>query len=64
MKTKIEAALARDVDSPHGWLSDAQNAQLEYDEFNSSIRFCGEGSIDLSHMIEIVLSAAKKVPGE
>ena len=49
--------LASEVDDDCGWLSDAQNARPEWDAGNRSVRFCGEGSIDVGHMVSIVLEA-------
>lgn len=43
------------VHNEYEWLSDAQGAQLEVESFDSSVRFCGEGSIDVSHMVSNVL---------
>lgn len=65
MSTDLHSAavanLAAEVDDEHGWLSDAQYAQLEWDEDNQSISFCGEGSIDVGHLVSIVLGAVERV---
>ena len=53
VKNLAVRALQDDALDECGWLSDAQGAQLEL--FNESVGFCGEGSIDLWHMVEIVL---------
>jgi len=54
------AALIADVHEEDGWLSDAQNAQLDTTWSGDAVSFCGEGSIDLSH----VASIAARVWGE
>ena len=53
--------LADDVHAEDGWLSDAQHAQLEWDASMHAVRFCGEGSIDVGHMVAIV-QAAHRTP--
>ena len=53
--------LADDVHAEDGWLSDAQYAQLEWDASMLAVRFCGEGSIDVDHMVSIV-QAAHRTP--
>ena len=45
-------ALISDVHQEDGWLSDAQDARLRIEE-GSRVHFCGEGSIDVSHIAEI-----------
>lgn len=60
IRERIVHALAQEVDDDTGWLSDAQHAQLEYDELNNSIRFCGEGSIDLGHLASLVMLEIEK----
>ena len=47
-------ALEQEVHSDTGWLSDAQDAQLRV-SYDSAVEFCGEGSIDLNHIVSIVL---------
>lgn len=51
---RIVKVLAREVHDDKGWLSDAQAAQLEYNESSQSILFSGEGSIDLNHLATLV----------
>lgn len=55
---KAVLRLASEVDDSLGWLSDAQDAQLWWDESSQTISFCGEGSIDVSHLVSIVLGEA------
>lgn len=55
-RARIVAALASEVDDEDGWLSDAQDARPEWDENNQAIHFCGEGSIDVGHLVSIVMS--------
>lgn len=43
-------------DQPTGWMSDAYEGDLEYDERDQRILFLGEGSIDISHLASIVQS--------
>lgn len=50
------AALMEQVHDTEGWLSDAQYANLAI--LDESVVFCGEGSIDVSHMVSIVLHEA------
>ena len=50
VKALIEAAYEED-----GWLSDAQYAQLEADIWSGTAPFSGEGSIDVNHLVSIVL---------
>lgn len=52
---KVLEALEQDVHSEDGWMSDAQEANLRV-SYDGMVEFCGEGSIDLNHMISIVLS--------
>ena len=47
------AALLADVHEKDGWLSDAQHAQLDTTWSGDAVTFCGEGSIDLSHIASI-----------
>lgn len=46
-------ALLDDSDSEYGWLSDAQDADLDASYSFNSISFCGEGSIDVAHIASI-----------
>lgn len=39
-----------------GWMSDAQDAQLEWDGNGQTLHFCGEGSIDVGHAVSIALA--------
>ena len=55
LREELVATLAEDVHEECGWLSDAQDAQLAYDPFNEAVQFCGEGSIDLGHLVGLVL---------
>lgn len=54
LSDRIQEALEQDVHSDDGWLSDAQNANLRV-QYDGTVEFCGEGSIDLKHLIAIVL---------
>lgn len=56
---KAVEALEQEVHSEHGWLSDAQDAQLRV-SYDSAVEFCGEGSIDLHHLVSIVLNVVKE----
>lgn len=58
-RNKIIGEIILGVHDEHGWLSDAQDAQLEVDEWGT-VFFCGEGSIDVRHLVEIVLSAVEE----
>lgn len=53
---KAVEALEQEVHSDTGWLSNAQDAQLRV-TYYSEVDFCGEGSIDLNHIVSIVLLA-------
>lgn len=57
LRDRIVALLAADGNDECGWLSDAQDARLEWDEDNRAIRFCGEGSIDVGHIASIAAYA-------
>lgn len=46
-------ALTNTVHDEDGWLSDAQEAQLYV--VGEYVFFCGEGSIDLGHLVSLVL---------
>ena len=48
-------ALIEDTHEDDGWLSDAQDAGLEADLWSGTIHFCGEGAIDVNHLVSIVL---------
>ena len=39
-----------------GWMSDAQDARLEWDGNGQTLHFCGEGSIDVGHAVSIILA--------
>lgn len=52
---ELVAAAAADIHEEFGWLSDAQHAQLDYDASSKSIHFCGDGSIDLGHLVSLIL---------
>lgn len=51
-------ALDQDIHNEYGWLSDAQHAQLR-SSYDGTVEFCGEGSIDLHHLVSIVEQALK-----
>ena len=59
MKHLAVRALQDDAFNECGWLSDAQGAQLGI--FGESVAFCGEGSIDLDHMVGIVLGVLESI---
>lgn len=52
-------ALEQEVHSEYGWLSDAQDAQLRV-SYDKTVEFCGEGSIDLAHLVSIVINSLKE----
>lgn len=56
-REKFLEELRKQVHDPAGWLSDAQDAALELDEWNDSISFSGEGIIDLHHIGSIAVEA-------
>lgn len=49
-------ALIADMDDPEGWLSDAQSARL-HAQSHAEVAFCGEGSIDVQHAVDIAIDA-------
>lgn len=62
LREKITNALAAQVHDPYGWLSDAQDAQLYWDFRSGVIEFAGEGSIDLGHLVNVVLTVLESIP--
>lgn len=52
-------ALEQDVHNEDGWLSDAQYADLRVG-YDGTVEFCGEGSIDLNHLVSIVMLALEE----
>ena len=52
----IAEALTADVHNEDGWLSSAQSADLHVGS-GDEVFFCGEGSIDVSHVAGLVLRA-------
>lgn len=59
IRDKAVEALEQDVHSREGWLSDAQDAQLQVG-YDQTVSFCGEGSIDLGHLVSIVLNVVQE----
>ena len=51
------------TDPDTGWLSDLAQFDLEYDAANRSITLGGWGSVDISHLTEIVADIATKSGG-
>ena len=60
---RLIEALSDDIHQEDGWLSDAQNARLEWDEDNQAVLFHGEGSIDLAHIAEIAAAVFERYGG-
>jgi hypothetical protein len=60
IRERVVARLSEDVNAEDGWLSDAQNARPEWHESSKAVYFCGEGSVDVGHMVSIVLDEIEK----
>lgn len=60
VRERVIARLADDVHAEDGWLSDAQDAQLEWNRGGEFVYFCGEGTVDVAHMVSIVLDEIEK----
>lgn len=51
-RVRVAEVLADTVNDDDGWLSDAQNADLNLEE-DSFVEFSGYGSIDIQHIASI-----------
>lgn len=63
-REELIEALAAGVHEGDGWMSDAQNAQLEWDGPNRVIHFCGQGSIDVGHLAAIAEAVFEQAQAE
>lgn len=52
-REKFVEALLNEVFDNCGWLSDAQNAELEAGWYDQTVYFRGEGWIDVAHIASI-----------
>lgn len=58
---EIVWAVTEDAENPEGWLSDAQDAILGVYTFYGNVDFCGEGSIDVGHLVSLVLDNLRDI---
>lgn len=63
IREKMVEALEQEVHSDEGWLSDAQNAQLRV-TYDQNVEFLGGGSIDLNHIVSIVMRVVSEEENE
>lgn len=60
----VVAAVRDSFLDEHGCGSDMQDARPEWDESGRVITFCGEGSIDVEHIVSDVFLALARLDGE
>lgn len=57
----IMQAVTADAENPEGWLSDAQDSIRGVYTFYGNVDFCGEGSIDVGHLVSLVLDNLRDI---
>lgn len=58
---EIVRAVTEDAYNEYGWLSNAQDAIRDVSVTYGEVSFCGEGSIDVGHLVSLVLDNLRDI---